>query len=260
MPRRQWRAPLGKSSDNERSGCPTRRAILREELVRPAGFEPAASGLEVPRSIQLSYGRMTVRHASNCSCFFVSPRFRSVYPGFGRKLYPPPSLHQIPSWIDVSHVARTSTGTRTAPTNRRLARGTNDPGGRSDRCPAPRQRPPPACRRPHDVRSGSQNLRVQIARTSRAYALRRGRRAGKAKAIKPGAYPLPIRGDARARADAGQSPVPLPSRCRPDCKRRVNRKPAPRSRSPAPSAPVCRSIRNLQIARIARWQVSARLE
>jgi hypothetical protein len=26
--------------------------------VRPAGLEPAASGLEIPRSIRLSYGRL----------------------------------------------------------------------------------------------------------------------------------------------------------------------------------------------------------
>jgi hypothetical protein len=31
-----------------------------EELVRPAGLEPAASGLEIPRSIRLSYGRILI--------------------------------------------------------------------------------------------------------------------------------------------------------------------------------------------------------
>ena len=51
-----------------RSGCLTNKGNRRENrchlfdfMVRPAGFEPAAYGLEVRCSIQLSYGRSGVR-------------------------------------------------------------------------------------------------------------------------------------------------------------------------------------------------------
>ena len=38
-------------------------------LVRPAGVEPAASGLEVPCSIQLSYGRVESANSVLCAAF-----------------------------------------------------------------------------------------------------------------------------------------------------------------------------------------------
>jgi hypothetical protein len=46
----------------------------KREMVRPAGFEPATSGLEVPRSIQLSYGRVEVQVTSN-NVFSLLPLF-----------------------------------------------------------------------------------------------------------------------------------------------------------------------------------------
>jgi hypothetical protein len=50
-------------------------AMTMRKLVRPAGFEPAASGLEVPRSIQLSYGRKTLQGVLECSILFLNPCF-----------------------------------------------------------------------------------------------------------------------------------------------------------------------------------------
>ncbi len=35
-----------------------RRSLISDRMARPAGFEPAAYGLEVRCSIQLSYGRL----------------------------------------------------------------------------------------------------------------------------------------------------------------------------------------------------------
>ena len=37
------------------------------EVARPEGFEPPTSGLEIHRSIQLSYGRLDVNGAENCT-------------------------------------------------------------------------------------------------------------------------------------------------------------------------------------------------
>ncbi len=75
------------------------KADVARKLVRPAGFEPAASGLEVPRSIQLSYGRMTDRRDAAVrmpACLFQQRRgdkpWRArCFPDFGFFWRPPAS-------------------------------------------------------------------------------------------------------------------------------------------------------------------------